>query len=117
MPLLVTNGALLECASGAAPSPLSVAPPDVTAEMNPAANIMDCVPMVNIKPFGNCKVLTAAASGVPTPCVPATTPWSLGSTTVTIRGMPAIHKDSTCTCSVGGVITVKMPGTTKVMIT
>jgi uncharacterized Zn-binding protein involved in type VI secretion len=116
MPELVTNGALLQCTSGAAPSPLTVAPPNVTGETQQAANIMDCIPMVNIMPFGNCKVLTAAAAGVPTPCVPATTPWKLGSTTVSIRGMPAIHKGSTCTCSIGGVISVKMPGPTKVTI-
>ena len=117
MPQLVTHGALLQCAAGAAPSALSVTPPNVTAEMMPAANIQDCIPMMNIQPFGNCKILTAAAAGAPTPCVPATAPWTLGSTTVMIRGMPAIHKGSMCNCSVGGVITVNMPGTTKVMIT
>jgi len=117
MPQLVTHGALLTCVAGAAPSALTVVAPNVTGEMKPVANIQDFVPMVNIMPFGNCKILTAAAAGVPTPCVPATTPWTLGSTTVTVRGMPALHSGSMCNCSIGGVITISNPGTTKETVT
>jgi uncharacterized Zn-binding protein involved in type VI secretion len=117
MPQLVTHGALLQCAAGAAPSALSVVPPNVAGETNPAANIQDFIPMTNIQPFGNCKILTAAAAGAPTPCAPATSPWTNGSTTVMVRGMPALHAGSMCNCSVGGVITVNMPGTAKVAIT
>jgi len=113
MAQLVTMGAQLTCASGTAPSVLAVVAPTVTGEVKPTANIMDSVPMTNIMPFGTCNVLTAAASGVPTPCVPATTPWAPGSPTVMVRGQPALNNSSTCTCSIGGVISISMPGSTK----
>jgi uncharacterized Zn-binding protein involved in type VI secretion len=75
---------------------------------------MDSIPMTNILPFGTCNVLTAAAAGVPTPCVPATAgPWAPGSPTVMVRGQPALNNTSMCTCSIGGVITISNPGTTK----
>ena len=107
-------GAQLQCVSGSAPSVLVVPTPNVTGEVKPTANIMDSIPMTNIMPFGTCTVLTAAASGVPTPCVPATAgPWAPGSPTVMVRGQPALNNTSTCTCTIGGVITITNPGTTK----
>jgi hypothetical protein len=114
MAQLVTMGAQLQCTSGTAPSVLMVVAPPVTGEVKPAANIMDHVPMTNILPFGTCNVLTAAAAGVPTPCVPATAaPWAPGSPTVMVRGMPALNNTSKCVCSIGGMISITNPGTTK----
>ncbi len=114
MAQLVTMGAQLQCTQGSAPSVLAVVAPIVTGEVKPAANIMDSVPATNILPFGTCTVLTAAASGVSTPCVPATAgPWTPGSPTVTLRGAPALNNSSTCTCTIGGVISIANPGTTK----
>lgn len=114
MAQLVVMGAQLQCTSGTAPSVLSVPAAMITGEVKPTANIMDHVPMMNIMPFGTCNVLTAAASGVPTPCVPATAaPWAPGSATVMVRGMPALNNTSKCVCSIGGVISVTNPGTTK----
>jgi len=114
MPQLVTMGAQLQCTSGTAPSVLAVVVPQVTGEMKPAANILDFTPMTNIMPFGTCNVLTAAASGVPTPCVPGTcAPWAPGSPTVMIRNAPALNNSSTCVCPIGGVVSVANPGSTK----
>jgi hypothetical protein len=114
MAQLVTMGAQLQCAQGTAPSVLAVVVPTVTGEVKPTANIMDSVPMTNIMPFGTCNVLTAAAAGVPTPCVPATAgPWSPGSPTVTVRGQPALNSSSSCSCTIGGMISITNPGTTK----
>jgi Domain of unknown function (DUF4280) len=110
---LVTNGATLKCPLGDATATLIVIPPTVMAESNPVATIADCIPFANIPPFGTCKTLTAAASGVPTPCVPATVPWVPGSPTVMVRGIPALNKSSTCICSIGGVISITDAGTTK----
>jgi len=87
----------------------------------PAANIMDHVPMVNIMPFGMCSCpsnptvasATAAAMGVltPMPCVPVTAaPWTPGSPTVLLGGMPALNDSSKLMCTWGGVISVVMPG-------
>ena len=87
MPSLVSMGAMLQCAFGAAPSSLVVLPVNrVMGEGPPAANIMDHIPMVNIMPFGVCMSLanptvaaaTSAALGVltPMPCIPNTpAPW------------------------------------------
>lgn len=114
MAQLVTMGAQMQCTSGTAPSVLVVVVPTVTGEVKPSANIMDHVPIANIPPFGTCNVLTAAALGVPTPCVPATAaPWAPGSPTVMVRGMPALNSTSKCVCSIGGSISILNPGTTK----
>lgn len=114
MAQLVATSAMMACTSGTAPSALMVVVPLVTAESKPAANIMDHVPMMNIMPFGTCNVLTAAALGVPTPCVPAVVaPWAPGSPTVTLRGMPALNSTSKCVCVIGGSISITNPGTTK----
>lgn len=114
MPQLVAMSASLVCTSGTAPSTLIVAPPLVSAESKPVANIMDFVPITNIPPFGTCNVLTAAALGVPTPCVPAiVAPWTPGSATVTVRGMPALNSTSQCVCTIGGSVSITAPGTTK----
>jgi hypothetical protein len=113
MAQLVSMGAMMTCTSGTAPSTLVVAPPPVCGESKPIANILDHAPVANIPPFGTCNVLTSAAAGVPTPCVPATVPWAPGSPTVMVRGAPALNNTSKCVCSIGGVISITNPGTTK----
>lgn len=111
MAQLVVNGAMMMCAAGTAPQSLTVLPRTISSPSgNPAANIMDAKPMVNIKPFGTCNILTAAAFGVTTPCVPATVAWAPGSPTVLIDKMPALNNTSTCQCTVGGVITITFAG-------
>ena len=76
MPIQVVNGAMLMCSFGVAPSSLVVLPTNMVLSGNqPAANILDHQPMVNIQPFGMCitpsnpqvAAATAAASGVLTP--------------------------------------------------
>lgn len=128
MPMQVVNGAQLMCTMGAAPSTFTVLPLNcVDAENQPAANIMDYVPMLNIMPFGMCispanpqvAAATAAALGVltPQPCIPATTsPWSPGAATKEIVEQPALDNISTCMCMWAGVISVSMPGQTTVEI-
>ncbi len=122
MGMLVTNGAVLQCSFGAAPSTFTVLPTAATmAGSNPAATIMDHVPLLNVMPFGMCTTLTnptvaaatAAALGVltPMPCVPVTSaPWLPGSATVMIGNKPALNSDSTCLCNWGGVIKINVPG-------
>jgi len=122
MPKHVCNNAVLKCSFGAAPSMLGVLP--INREMTsnqPAANIMDHIPIVNIRPFGMCSSLanpataaaTAAALGTltPTPCVPVTTtPWTPGSPTVLLSNMPALNDTSILMCMWAGVIKVEFPG-------
>ncbi len=128
MPNQAASTALLACPFGVAPSPLTVLPvARVMADSQPAATIMDYVPMLNIKPFGMCSspsnptvaAATAAALGVltPMPCIPATSaPWTPGSPTVLAGGKPALNNTSKCMCMWGGVISITMPGSLTVMI-
>jgi len=118
----VCNGALLQCTMGLAPSTFVVTPENKMLTTNqPAATIMDHVPMKNVMPFGMCQspanptvaAATAAASGVltPMPCIPATaSPWIAGAPTVLLANIPSLNDSSTLICSYGGTISVKMPG-------
>ncbi|MEL6765203.1 MAG: PAAR-like protein, partial [Cyanobacteria bacterium J06607_6] len=55
--------------------------------------------------------LTAAASGVPTPCVPAVVaPWAPGSPTVMLANFPALNNSSKAVCTIGGAISINFAG-------
>ncbi len=124
----VVNGATLQCSFGAAPSTLIVLPAERMLSSNqPAATIMDHVPMMNIMPFGMCSSLanptvasaTAAAQGVltPMPCIPATaTPWVTGTPTVLLGNKPCLNMTATCNCMWAGVIKPVSPGQTTELI-
>jgi uncharacterized Zn-binding protein involved in type VI secretion len=125
---LVVNGALTMCTFGVAPGAMNVLPMNLAIGVNqPAATIMDNIPMVNIPSYGMCLSLanpttaaaTAAALGVltPTPCLPVpASPWIPGSPTVLISGKPALNSTSKCMCAYGGVISVIMPGQMTVQV-
>ena len=118
----VCNGATLMCSFGMAPSTLVILPINrVITSNQPAATIMDYIPMVNIMPFGVCitpsnpavAAATAAALGVltPMPCIPATTsPWIVGAVDVLEGTFPTLDNISILMCMWGGVITVTVPG-------
>jgi hypothetical protein len=128
MAIQVCNGATLMCSFGMAPSTLVVLPVNrVMTGNQPAANIMDHIPMVNIMPFGMCitpsnpqvAAATSAALGVltPQPCIPVTaSPWAPGSPMIPIANMPALNNTSVLMCAWGGVISVVEPGQQKEMI-
>lgn len=122
----VVMAATTQCTFGLAPSTLMVVRPTVLMQSLPAATIADIAPMSNIMPFVMCQSLanptvaaaTAAALGVltPMPCVPVpVAPWSPGSTTTLVAGVPALVAGSMCNCAYGGTISITMPGTTTVM--
>lgn len=122
MAQLVCNTAQIKCSFGVAPAVLVVTPENLVMVSNqPAATIMDFVPMKNIATFGMCQSIanpavaaaTSAALGVftPAPCIPATaSPWAPGSPTVLLSNKPALNSSSTCMCTWGGAITVIQPG-------
>jgi hypothetical protein len=122
MPNHVCNGAMMACTFGVAPSTLVVLPKNRMLTSNqPAANIMDNVPMLNIMPFGMCNspsnptvaAATAAALGVltPMPCVPTIPgPWAPGAATVMLSNQPALDNVSKLNCAYGGVISITNPG-------
>jgi Domain of unknown function (DUF4280) len=128
MPQVTVMTAQLTCTMGTTPSLLQVLPTNrVTCGSQVAANIMDHSPVVNIMPFGMCispanpavASATAAALGVltPMPCIPNTmTPWTPGSPTVTLGGMPLLNNASTCMCTWGGLISITMPGQVQISV-
>lgn len=113
---------MLSCSMGQAPSQLSVLPTNmVDGDSQPAANVQDMQPMVNVASFGMCispsnpqvAAATAAAMGVltPQPCVPNTAaPWTPGSTSTTIAGQPAVTDSCQLMCMWGGQIQVTYAG-------
>lgn len=121
MPMNCCMGAQMMCSFGMAPSALMPTPKPVMTSGVVAANIFDCVPIMNIPPFGMCTspanpavaAATTAAAGVltPMPCVPVPVgPWKPGATTVMLCGAPALDNTSTLNCAWGGVITFINPG-------
>ena len=122
MPMQVVNTAQLMCSQGLAPSALMVLPLNrVMSGNQPAANIMDNKPMMNIMPFGMCRspanpmvaAATAAALGVltPMPCIPNTpAPWTPGVPTVLIANIPALDNTCKLMCLWAGTIQVVSPG-------
>ena len=128
MPLQVVNTATLACSFGTSPSKLVVTPEKrIFCGNQPAANILDHIPMKNIMPFGMCTTptnpsvasATAAAMGAltPLPCMPATTsPWIPGVPTVVLASQPAVDNMCKLMCQWAGVITVVEPGQQTVMI-
>jgi hypothetical protein len=128
MALQVVNGAQLMCSMGMAPSALVVLPLNrVFSGNQPAANIMDHKPMLNVLPFGMCRSLanptvaaaTSAALGVltPMPCIPATpAPWVPGAVTVLLGNQPSLDNTCKLNCMWAGVIQVVAPGQATHMI-
>jgi uncharacterized Zn-binding protein involved in type VI secretion len=107
------------CSFGAGPAAFAATQPMVKAT-TPAGLISDVTP-ANIPGFAMCMspanpqviAATSAALGVftPQPCIPVPTgPWTPGSPTVKIGGVPALDNASTCSCAWGGMITVSSPG-------
>jgi Domain of unknown function (DUF4280) len=119
MPLLAADEALLTCDKGSLPSPLGVIAvnPQIRAVQKLAAEVTDCKPNFNIRPFGMCssmgnpavKAATAENEGVltPQPCTPnIITAWS-GASVVTLRKVPALHVGGSVSCTFGGSVEVK----------
>jgi hypothetical protein len=113
MAIAVIDGAVLKCTCGDAPAKLKVtSQTTVQIENKLAATVQDMAPIKNIPTFGTCKALTAAASGTPTPCMPAISgPWKPGSTSrVDICTFAALLSTDKLACSAPGVITIQDPG-------
>ena len=109
---VVVQEAMMMCPMGTAPMPLQVTSNEtVRIDGLAIATIADCIPFANIPPFGTCNILTAAAAGVPCPCVPAPVgTWMPGSVNQTINGLPVLTMPATLPCGIGGVITITEPG-------
>ncbi|MDR0695530.1 MAG: DUF4280 domain-containing protein [Holosporales bacterium] len=126
MPLAV-SGAICMCSFGTIPTPLTVVPKGLMMACGlPIATVTDCIPMVNIAPFGMCNApsnpsvaaATAAAAGVftPMPCVPAVTaPWAPTKPNMLSTAGPVVCGGDRCMCSWCGIISITNPGQVTVL--
>jgi hypothetical protein len=117
---LVCQNAMMQ--GGIAPAALIVTSQSkVLVDGLPVATIVDFEPAVNVPTIGMCMSIanpvvaaaTAAAGGVltPMPCVPATTsPWTPGSQSVAIGGIPALDDACICLCTWAGEQTITFAG-------
>jgi hypothetical protein len=123
MAYYICKGAKLKCLMGSAQSELSVIHPAKIAYLHGEfmANIMDNKPMMNIKPFGQCKSMAnpsvAAATAAnygrlqPMPCMPnIATPWINGKTNVLVKGQPALMNNCKLNCVWAGIIEITEDG-------
>ncbi len=104
----VCNGAMLQCTTGTMPCSLSVTNnPIVKSDGQLVATMADCVPFVNIKPFGQC--LAQMTPSGPLPCNLALVGSWLGThATFLVNGNPALLSTSKLTCAMGS-ISITMP--------
>ena len=118
MPEIVVMGGQAKCSFGTLPAVISLTPNMVNGVNMTVATIQDFSPMV-MATFGMCSAPTnpqvIAAQGSPVPCVPViTAPWAPGAATVTVKGQPALTKDSKCVCSWLGQVEISDAGQTTV---
>ena len=126
MAICVSMGANLVCPFGTAPAALVVnSQTTVLGPSGPLATIMDSKPGANIPTFGMCNnpanpatVKPPPVFFTPAPCVPSIpAPWSPGSSTVLLGGLPALSNTSVCNCAYAGApITITSPGQTNVLV-
>ncbi|SFR63897.1 DUF4280 domain-containing protein [Anaeromicropila populeti] len=103
----VVMGARLECALGATPSVLMVpVTKGFTIKNKIVATQVDMVPLMNVMPFGVCKI-----SSPPLPCIPTPVgPWMKPHSKVTACNIPVLTTSSCLMCARGGKISIKSSG-------
>jgi hypothetical protein len=112
-PLQVINATnLIACTGCPIPHPLIVtSQANVFTLYQLCATIADCIPMVNLLPFGPCALTPLPPSPSGGPCIPKPTGlWSPGSPTTTYDGIPALRQTDILQCGTGGTISVLSPG-------
>jgi Domain of unknown function (DUF4280) len=121
---LVVTGASLQCTMGTTPATFTASATQESAT-SPVGVITDVGPS-SIASFGLCQSpanpqvasATAAANGVltPQPCMPVLSPWTPGSSRVTIQGTPGLDDSSQCMCSWAGTVSVTAAGQTSATV-
>lgn len=94
----VTDGALLRCDKGALVTPLTVLPRPSRVNGRFQATTLDCLPVVNVKPFGVCAITHG-------PCMPPLLVWTQAHPGGRlVGGAPPLLASSVCQCALGGRI-------------
>lgn len=100
----LTDTTQLQCDKGTIPTSITVTSQTfMSIEGKLQATEEDKQPNSNIKPFGQCKL--KPSSGGFLPCIPAPIKWQ-DTSVFEIDGMKELLDSSTCTCSVGGKISI-----------
>jgi hypothetical protein len=109
---VVVENAIIKCSCGAVPTPLLLnLCRNLQISGKTVCIITDCLPVVNIQPFGVCSITNS-------PCSPVTpAPWT-NDIHVELGGVlqPLLTETSTLQCVVGGVIQILEPMQDIVMI-
>jgi len=101
---IITEGALLLCNKGAAPSQLKVTSQQFSSyDDKLIATEKDAAPQSNIPSFGVCMVTRSK-------CTPATMKWDAPADLEDVEGSKVLLKSSTCKCAIGGTISIKDKG-------
>lgn len=109
MPQKITDTAQLQCDKGTTIVKLKVTNQNFSFfDEKLIATELDAKPIVNIKPFGVCKL--KPTPGGYSPCIPATQKWSKTSNLDEINGLKIVLDSSQCLCSTGGKIAVLQKG-------
>ena len=94
----VAHGDLLRCDKGVLVTPLTVLPRPSNVHGRYQATTADCVPLVNVMPFGVCAVTHG-------PCLPPTLLWTQAHPGGRlVGGAPPLLESSVCRCALGGNI-------------
>ncbi|WP_342261927.1 PAAR-like protein [Alphaproteobacteria bacterium endosymbiont of Tiliacea citrago] len=117
MAFFVTANFISRCTMGIAPTPIAVLPNMCTGLNLDSVRITDCMPIINIKPYGMCNnplnpavaAIIASSFGAVRQfaCIsPLPTPWVPPNPRVLSRNLPSITSDAKKMCYPGGVISI-----------
>lgn len=110
----VCRGATLQCSFGILPSILNILYQGAAfSPLNGLATVFDCLPVVNVLPFGACSSPTnpqpAVAGGKA--CVPVFLGiWEMTAPEFLFLFLPVLQSDSRLFCTYGGTVTISQPG-------
>lgn len=119
-PLQVINAVnSIICTGCPTPLPLRVTMNQtVNCSSQLCATIADCMPIVNITPFGPCLFTPAPPSPSGGPCIPKPVgTWRPGSVMTSHQKIPALRQTDTLQCASGGMIMVANPGQAQAFVT
>ena len=109
MPQRITDRAILKCNQGTITSNLTVTSQHFYyAEDKLVALEEDKIPMVNIMPFGQCRLKPSITGYLP--CTPAPIAWQQTTLKDVVNGMKILTEESICPCATGGTISVQYKG-------
>lgn len=95
----VPEGVFLVCDKGDIPTQLICDPDPINLYSVKYADENDRKPILNVQPFGTCKVLGG-------PCVPPLLTWTKLKEDVRLHGFKPLLETSECICAAGGKITI-----------